>query len=148
MRYYDTQLAAQYDYLQRIFKLYQQVESWLAQDSTLKVDRNWIEIQAGEQSYQVPTLSVQRPNGPIVMELKPLGYSLPLSEGVLSVENWWEMEQLIFLSEKEIGSSIYEGVQQSGWYWERLNRRPHYLNQTTFWELVHWVDESCQNHSL
>lgn len=134
-------------YQQRLNHLYDNIKKWVEGEEFI-VTTFSVEIFEEGEHYVAPALRVQTMGGKILASLKPQGASIVLAEGLVEVENWWENEHLIYLPaggpqiRDDCGTQqlIYEGIEQEGWYWDRLNTCPHFLNKTVFLELLSWVE--------
>ena len=133
-------------YQQRLDHLYDNIKKWVEKENFI-VTTYSSEIFEESESYLASALLIHTHGGKVLAHLKPQGVSVVLAEGLVEVENWWENEHLIYLpaggphikDECGVQQVVYDGVEQAGWYWDRLNTCPHLLNKTVFLELLNWI---------
>jgi len=122
-------------YLQHVTQLYSEINDWL-QQGTLCLKNTEIEIQEVLGHYSVPQLEIQTDTGEILADIEPAGASVLGAEGLILVKGWLDKGYILYLGKSD-------SIETEGWYWEeqRLNTPPHFLNKTTFLQLITWVSD-------
>jgi len=133
-------------YLKQVDHIFVTIKNWLNEEK-FKLTVVPIEIIEEGDSYLISSLIIETCAGKQVAHLKPKGTNVILAEGLIEVESGWENEHLIYLpaggpkAQDDLGNEylVYAGIEQAGWYWDRLHTHPHLLNQVVFWELLSWI---------
>jgi hypothetical protein len=122
-------------YLQHVSQLYSNINDWL-QPESFCLKNTEIEIQEVLGRYSVPQLEIQTNTGEILADIEPVGASVLGAEGLILVKGWLDKGYILYLGKND-------SIETEGWYWEeqRLNTPPHFLNKTTFLQLITWVSD-------
>lgn len=143
--------AQKHFYLQHVNQFYDDIKNWLK-------DENWVfltqptEIYEELGHYVVPFLSIKTATGELLAEMKPIGASAIIGEGVIEVIGSFDNDFMTYMLAGEptitdpfsgVKRPIYDGIEVDGWYWDyRLDTNSRLIaDKTSLLELITWVND-------
>ncbi len=138
-------------YLQRVHQFYDHIQSWL-KDENLFFTTQPTEIYEELGHYVVPFLSIKTAAGELLAEMKPIGASAIIGEGVIEVIGCFDNDFMTYMRVGEptitdpfsgVKRPIYDGIDVDGWYWDyRLDNHSHLIaDKTSLLEIMTWVND-------
>jgi len=127
-------------YLKRVNFLFENVKQWL-KDEPLLVEETTREINETlmdddmRDIYTVPMLILYAPNHEKVVELKPVGASVIVAQGMIDIEDpYGDREHITYMlkeqpqvlrkvGDKLVEKPMYNNVNADNWYWLNYGNR-------------------------
>jgi hypothetical protein len=130
-------------YLTRVNQLFGNIKDWLKDEAQIEQQ----EIEVTEKftgTYTVPSLSISTQAGQKLVDLKPKGAYVMLTEGLIDIEGGFGKEYITYMvdggpdsykanpknSVQIFTEQMFKEIDDDGWYWieETIENKAHFVN--------------------